>query len=64
MKEQHKKEINDALRELNSTLYEECIATGLITIEQWNEAIAPKLSLLHMAIEEIRVTARTYRLNE
>ncbi len=62
MKEEYKQKIEKALVELNSTLRNQCIDTKLITIEQWNEEIAPKLSELSMAIEEKTITARTYRL--
>lgn len=60
----NKEDIFDKLRVLNATLREQCIDTQLITIEQWNEEIAPKLSELNMAIEEVKVTAKTYRLPE
>lgn len=60
----NKEAIEKALAELNSTLREQTIDTQLVTIEQWNEEIAPKLSALSMAIEGTSITARTYKLPE
>lgn len=59
-----KEDIEKALSELNSTLREQCIDTKLITIEQWNEEIAPKLSNIAKVIEGSTITARTYKLSE
>lgn len=63
-KQDMREPINAALGRLNSTLLEQLIDTKLITIAQWNEEIAPKLSELCMAIEGTTITARTYRLPE
>jgi hypothetical protein len=57
-----KEKIEEALGALNSTLREQCVDTKLITIQQWNDCIAPKLSELAMAIEGTKITARTYKL--
>ena len=58
----NKEKIEKALAELNGTLHDQCIDTKLVTIEQWNEEIAPKLSALAMAINDVTITARTYKL--
>lgn len=50
----------DALAKLNSTLQHELLDSGLVTYDQWNEAIAPKLSAVAMALEGANITARTY----
>ena len=59
----NKERIEEAMRQLTSTLREQCIDTQLITKEQWNEEIAPKLSELGMAVDDVHITARTYRLS-
>lgn len=67
MKELHLAKIENALAELNGTLRKECIDTQLITIEQWNEKIAPKLSRLSNVIKGYMPdspTARTYEITE
>lgn len=64
MEQEHIKKIEESLAELNSALREQCINTKLITIQQWNEEIAPKLSALAMAIQQTTITARTYKLPE
>lgn len=64
MNKEHLTKIEQKLGELNSTLRKECINTKLITIEQWNAEIAPKLSELSMAIQGVTITARTYKLPE
>lgn len=51
------------MRELNRVLQEQLIETGLVTTEQWNEEIAPRMSELAMAVEGSKVTARTYRIS-
>lgn len=65
MNKEYKEKIEKAFGELNSTLREQCINTQLITIEQWNEEIAPKLSRLSNVIGGFMPdspTARTYEL--
>lgn len=52
------------LRDLVGTLHKECVDSGLITVEQWNEEIASKLSNLSMAIEGVTITARNYKLSK
>lgn len=64
MEKEHIAKIEEALANLNNTLREQCINTKLITIEQWNNEIAPKLSQVVMAIEKSSITARTFRLPE
>ena len=59
-----KERIEKSLAELNNTLREQLIDTKLVTIQQWNEEIAPKLSELAMSIENVNITARTYKLPE
>lgn len=59
----NKERIEEAMRQLTSTLREECIETGLITKEQWNEEIAPRLSEVGMAIDDVKITPRTYRIS-
>ncbi len=54
---------NNALIELNKTLHEQLIDTGLVTLEQWNEEIAPKMRSMHLSIDDVKVSARTFRLN-
>jgi len=54
--------IEKCLAALNNTLREQCVDTRLITVEQWNAEIAPKLSQLCMAIQGVGITARTYKL--
>ena len=67
MKEEHKQKIEAALRELVSTLHEQLTEdTGLVTVEQWNEEIAPKLSRLSNVINGLMPdspTARTYEIH-
>ena len=60
----NKERIEKSLAELNNTLREQLIDTKLVTIQQWNEEIAPKLSELAMSIENVNITARTYKLPE
>ena len=42
--------MEETFKQLSSTLYRECIDTQLITAEQWNEAIAPKMRDMEVAI--------------
>ena len=63
MKPEHKEKVEEALRALTQTLRDELLRTGLVTNLQWNDSIAPKLTNLHMEINEIRVTARTYKVH-
>lgn len=53
---------NERLSELNSSLRNNLIETKIITIDCWNEEIAPRLSNLALAIDDVPVTARTFRL--
>jgi hypothetical protein len=67
MSEEHKEKIEDELRTLTGTLHEQCLDTGLITIEQWNKRIAPKLMRLSNVIQGLlptSPTARTYEIWE
>lgn len=64
MNEEHHRKVEVALGELTSVLHAQCIESGLITLEQWNKEIAPYLSGLHKAIDQVNITARTYRLHE
>lgn len=63
MKE-YKRKIEKALIDLNITLREQLIDTKLVTIQQWNEEIAPKMMNMLLFIEEEQVTARTFGLPE
>jgi len=62
MTAEHKDNINEAMRQLTSILHTELIDTGLVTTEQWNATIAPRLFILGMTIDNVNVSARTYRL--
>jgi hypothetical protein len=67
MKKIHLEKIEASLRELSSTLHEQLIDTKLVTIAQWNETIAPKISRLINVINGLMPdspTARTARLPE
>lgn len=67
MEKNHEEKIEIALADLNSTLHKECIDTGLITLQQWNEGIAPKLSKLSNVIRglyEDSPTPRNYKLSK
>ncbi len=64
MNKQQLELIEECLRELTSTLHKECIDTGLITYEQWNEEIAPKLKQLANVINGYNKdspSARSYK---
>lgn len=54
--------IKEAMLQLTQTLHEQCIDTGLITKEQWNKEIAPKMCSLGMAIDGVNVTSRSYEI--
>lgn len=57
-----KERVENEVTALNRTLREQLIDTRLVTLEQWNAEIAPKLMNLTMAIDDVKITARTYRL--
>jgi hypothetical protein len=44
-------DVRESMRQLVSTLYEQCIDTGLITATQYTQEISPKLSKLARDIE-------------
>lgn len=58
--------IEAAMRELTSALREQLIDTKLVTAEQFNTELAPKLSELAMAVErnETGITARKYKISQ
>lgn len=62
MNNQHQDRASERLKELNIVLRHQLIDTKLVTIQQWNEEIAPKLSQLSMAIDDVVVSAKTYKL--
>lgn len=53
---------NEALSNLNEILRELLVDTHKVSINQWNNRIAPKLSELSMAIDGLKITARTFIL--
>lgn len=60
----NKEKIKIAMGELVGVLHQECCYSGLISKEQWNESIAPKLKNLGLIIDgydENTPTARTYK---
>lgn len=61
-KEELVESVEEAMRTLTGVLHAQCVDTQLITIEQWNEEIAPALSRVAMALHETGITARTYKL--
>lgn len=64
MGKEQKERIEEAMRQLTGTLHEQLRDTGFVTDEQWDAEIAPKLSALGMAIDDVNVTARTYRVGQ
>lgn len=62
MKPEQKENIDEAMRQLTSTLRAELTETGLVTTQQWNEGIAPKLAKLALAVDDVSISARTYRI--
>ena len=62
IKTRDKEELNTRLARLNNDLREKILDTHSITIEEWNKRVAPSLSEISMIIDEVRLTARTFRL--
>lgn len=58
----NKERVESALADLNNALRQQLVDTKIITPDDWNEKIAPKLSAVSMAIDGVTITARTYRL--
>ena len=56
--------VNDALAKLNNALHAQCLETGLVTVAQWNEHIAPRLKAMADLIEGSPIHARTFRVHE
>lgn len=63
-KEINVERLEAAMRDLTDTLRKKLVKSRIISIEQWNEDFAPKLSEVAMSIEDTNVTARTYKLRE
>ncbi len=59
-----KNRIEEALGELDESLRVNLLDTKKITVSDWNKHVAPRLSELGMAIQDVKITARTYRLPE
>ncbi len=56
--------LDEALRLLNATLHEQLLATGLVTVEQWNAEIAPHMMAVASISVGSPVHARSYRVHE
>ncbi len=56
--------LDEALRLLNATLHEQLLATGLVTVEQWNAEIAPRMMAVASISVGSPVHARSYRVHE
>lgn len=56
--------MEEALRQLMSCLGSELLGTGLVSIEQWNEKIAPRLKAFADLAEGSTIHARTFRQHE
>jgi membrane protease subunit (stomatin/prohibitin family) len=51
----------DAMRELTGVLLDEIVAKQRMSIDEWNEKIAPKMTNLGMKIDGVTVTSKTYK---
>ena len=55
--------IEAALAALNNTLRETLVESERMSIQEWNEKIAPRLSGIVQAMEGTTITARTFILH-